>query len=224
MGSDDLFKKRKAKKAHELARRKAKRAPYPRVLIVCEGEKTEPNYFEELKDYYGLNSANIEICGPECGSDPLSIVGYAQRKYREAIKECNPFDRVYCVFDKDTHAGYAEAIDIIRRSSPKDTFFAICSVPCFEYWLLLHFIYTTSPYDGMHGDSAANRVIRNLRDYIPDYEKGASGMFKRLIESLEFAKNNAQRGKEYVDSAHTDNPSTDIHKLVDFLQHLKDSS
>ena len=45
MGSEDLFHKRKAKAADSLKRRKAKRSSYDKVLIVCEGEKTEPNYF-----------------------------------------------------------------------------------------------------------------------------------------------------------------------------------
>ncbi|MBZ4647442.1 MAG: RloB protein, partial [Clostridia bacterium] len=47
MGSDDLFKKRKgAKKKRKESIRE--RAPY-RYLIVCEGGKTEPNYFEGIK-------------------------------------------------------------------------------------------------------------------------------------------------------------------------------
>lgn len=40
MGTDDRFHKHKAKKASDLARRKARRAPYAKVLIVCEGENT----------------------------------------------------------------------------------------------------------------------------------------------------------------------------------------
>ena len=40
MGTDDLFRKRKAKNARRLQRRAAKRDPYIKVLIVCEGEKT----------------------------------------------------------------------------------------------------------------------------------------------------------------------------------------
>lgn len=51
MGTDNLFHKRKAKKAGDLARRKARRAPYAKELIVCEGEKTEPYYFKSLKDH-----------------------------------------------------------------------------------------------------------------------------------------------------------------------------
>jgi hypothetical protein len=43
MGSEDLFHKRKARSANKLARKKANRASYDRILIVCEGEKTEPH-------------------------------------------------------------------------------------------------------------------------------------------------------------------------------------
>ena len=39
MGSDDLFHKRKAKRAEEHRREIARRDPYERILIVCEGEK-----------------------------------------------------------------------------------------------------------------------------------------------------------------------------------------
>ena len=63
MGSDDLFRKKKERKTASLLRAKAKLSPYDVVLIVCEGEKTEPNYFEELKDAFRLNNANVKICG-----------------------------------------------------------------------------------------------------------------------------------------------------------------
>ena len=63
MGTDNLHHKRKAKRNRELKRNRAKRAPYERVLIVCEGEKTEPLYFKDLVSYYRLNTANVEICG-----------------------------------------------------------------------------------------------------------------------------------------------------------------
>ena len=59
MGTVNLFHKRKAKAADGLERRKAKRESYDKVLIVCEGEKTEPNYFNELINFYKLNTANV---------------------------------------------------------------------------------------------------------------------------------------------------------------------
>ncbi|MCU7905251.1 MAG: RloB family protein [Candidatus Thiodiazotropha sp. (ex Epidulcina cf. delphinae)] len=102
MGSDDLHDKRKAKRAGDLARRKSRRAPYDRVLIVCEGSKTEPHYLQELIDYLELNSANVKIDG-SCGSSPNTVVGYARQKYTQEKRNNDAFDRVFCVFDEDTH-------------------------------------------------------------------------------------------------------------------------
>ncbi len=72
MGSDNLFHRRKAKRVDQLARRKVRREPYAKVLIVCEGEKTEPR----------------------------SIFDYAKGRYLIEKRADDPFDKVYCVFDK----------------------------------------------------------------------------------------------------------------------------
>ena len=78
MGSEDLHHKRKAKAARALKRRASRRSSYDKVLIVCEGEKTEPNYFNELVHYYKLNTANVEIDG-SCGSSPRSVLKRAEK-------------------------------------------------------------------------------------------------------------------------------------------------
>lgn len=49
MGTDNLFHKKKKRKAESLRRRRAMKASYDVILIVCEGAKTEPNYFTEVK-------------------------------------------------------------------------------------------------------------------------------------------------------------------------------
>ena len=55
MGTDNLFHKRKAKAAIDTQRRKSNRESYDKVLIVCEGDKTEPLYFSELIDHYEIH-------------------------------------------------------------------------------------------------------------------------------------------------------------------------
>lgn len=222
MGTDELFHKRKAKKASELARRKARRAPYAKVLIVCEGERAEPYYFNDLKDHYGLNSANVEVCG-DCGSDPLSIVAHAKQRYREEKDAGDAFDKVYCVFDKDAHANYMQGIDAIRGAAPKGVYVAITSVPCFEYWLLLHFSYTTNPYNALPGNSACNQVLTDLKGHMPGYAKGNHDTFTALVGQLDFAKNNAIRALKTAEANHTDNPTTLVHELVEFLKNIKGS-
>lgn len=48
MGTDNLFYKRKVRKAEMHRRKIDSRSPYDRVLMACEGEKTEPHYFRWL--------------------------------------------------------------------------------------------------------------------------------------------------------------------------------
>ena len=213
MGTDNLFHKRCAKQANDLARRRASRAPYKKVLIVCEGEKTEPYYFKGLKNHYRLNSANVEIAN-KLGSDPISVFTHAQQRYREEKNAGDPFDRVFCVFDKNSHSNYVQALDSIRRATPRNTFISINSVPSFEYWLLLHFLCTTKPY------SVGNQVLTELQDHMPDYRKGLPDVFDKLIEKLETAKRNAACVLTAAQKNRTDNPSTRVHELVEFLQQI----
>lgn len=89
------------------------------------------------------------------------------------------------------------------------------------YWLLLHFIYTTKPYQALPGNSACQQVLKELEGYIPSYKKGAQETFTNLLEQLDFAKNNAKRALQVAENNHTDNPITRVHELVAFLQNIK---
>lgn len=219
MGSDNLFHKRKARKAKSLKRLPAKRDPYDVVLIVCEGGKTEPNYFRELRDAFRLNTANIQIVGKECGSAPRNVVSFAIEKYKQE----KGYDRVYCLFDKDRHPTYNEALTRVRDTNlaKGHSIYAITSVPCFEIWLLLHFHYTTRAFGGRGPDtSICAEVIEELQRDLPDYTKGMKDLFARLQDRLDEALDNASRLKVYNESVGSDNPSTEVHKLVEYLRDL----
>lgn len=220
MGSDNLFHKRKAKATDSLERRKAKRSSYNKVLVVCEGEKTEPNYFNELIQFHELNTANVEIDG-SCGSSPKSVFERAIDLWTIEERKGDPFDRVYCVFDKDSHDTYEDTLQRIAAHEPKELFHAAISVPCFEYWLLLHFKFTTKPYAATGSSSIADEVINDLKSFMPDYTKGSNDIFSSLASQIEFAKENSARSLKHADDNHTDNPTTNIHDLVNYLQNLK---
>jgi len=217
MGTDNLFHKRKERKAELLRRRRAIKEPYDVILIICEGEKTEPNYFSELKKAFRLSNANVRICGR--GADPLSVVDFAIETFRREPE----FDRVYCVFDRDRHTRYDEALDKVRRTrlGKGSKIFAIPSIPCFEFWLLLHFIYTTRPFDVPPGDSICSRVIEELKKYLPAYQKGDQDIFNKIHDSLDNAIANASRVQQFHQTSATDNPSTLVHSLVEYLRDLK---
>tara|TARA_B110000211_G_scaffold213443_1_gene253959 strand:- start:471 stop:1142 length:672 start_codon:yes stop_codon:yes gene_type:complete len=220
MGTDNLFHKRKAKAVDQLERRKAKRSSYEKVLIVCEGEKTEPNYFNECIQFYRLNTANVEVDGT-CGSSPKSVYERAIELWETEERKGDPYDRVYCVFDRDSHETYDETVKRISDHNPEDVFYAAVSVPCFEYWLLLHFKYTTRPYAATGMLSVGGKVLEELKEVMPDYEKGNNNIFSSLSQQIEFAKENADRALKHAKDNHTDNPSTCIHDLIDYLQNLK---
>lgn len=193
-----------------------KRSPNERVLIVCEGSKTEPIYFQQMRDHLKLNTAIVEVDG---GSDPAprSVVQHAKKRQ----KEDGDFDRVYCVFDKDQHSTYEQAKSDINNARPSNCFFAVTSVPCFEYWLLLHFAYTTKPFAPSGARTAADEVISELKQHIPDYQKGARSIFAQLIKWTDQAIQHAERANRQADQNDTDNPTTSVHELVTYLQNLK---
>ena len=220
MGSDNQFiKPRKSKNTKSLARRKSKRQSYDKVLIVCEGEKTEPLYLEGARIHYGLASTNIKIAGR--GTDPASIFSYAKECFDRERNMGDPYDRVYCVFDKDVHHSYADAINSIQTARSKTVYFVIPSVPCFEFWFLLHYRYTTSPYNPLPGRSSCDQIIAELEKFIPGYKKGNRNLFLMLLENLDIAKTRAAKVCDQVKVAQTDNPSTKVHELVIYLQNIK---
>jgi hypothetical protein len=188
--ADQLFKKRKARDARSLRRKRAKRSSYDMVLIVCEGERTEPNYFRAMVDDLQLNTANIVVAKNTAGSSPKTIVEFALKEYGKE-KE---YDRIYCIFDKDRHTTYDSALDRIRRARLEKghSIIASTSVPCFEFWLLLHFCYTTKQYDAGSGSICAN-VISDLKDYLPNYEKGDHNVYQATKQKLENAIANSKR-------------------------------
>ncbi len=217
MCTDNLFHKRKERKAELLRRRRATKAPYDVILIVCEGAKTEPNYFTELKKAFRLSNANVRICGR--GSDPLNVVDFAIETFRREQE----FDRVYCVFDRDRHTTYNAALDKVRRTrlGKGSKIFAIPSVPCFEFWLLLHFTYTTRPFDAPAGDSICSEVIEELKKHLSLYQKGQHDVFYKIQDKLDNAITNARRVEQFHKTSRTVNPSTLVHSLVEYLRDLK---
>ncbi|MCY4300551.1 MAG: RloB family protein [Aestuariivita sp.] len=218
MAANNFVHKRTAKGVKSLQRQRASKQPYYKVLVVCEGEKTEPYYFSELRDQYRLNSATVEVVG--CRLDPYRIFTVAKRRYRDEKERGDPFDKVYCVFDKDNHTSYHNALHAIQNAKPKDIFEAIHSIPCFEYWLLLHYVYTTKPYTSLPGKSACQQVENDLKKYMPSYSKGARGLFSQLERKINVASDRAGQSLLAANNAGTDNPTTRIHNLVEHLRHI----
>lgn len=223
VGSDQLFHKRR--EAKDLKRRRAQRNPFPSILIVCEGEKTEPHYLEEIRDHLKLASTTFKIVdGDECGNTPDRIVGYALGKYKE--KACK-YDQIFCVFDKDRHTHFDTVLLQIRqtRKIKNRSIEAITSIPCFEVWVLLHFRYTTKQFvPGEARGSICNEVIQEVKKCpgLSNYSKSAGNLFAQLRNNLPTALDHAHRLEQDNKTTGSNNPSTQIHQLIRHLCHLRD--
>ncbi|HGM7668943.1 TPA: RloB family protein, partial [Pseudomonas aeruginosa] len=160
------------KKASSFERKKGGRKPNKRYLIVCEGSKTEPTYFSEMRHDLRLRTADIRVCGKECGSDPVSVYRYALDLY-EVEKNGAQYDGVFCVFDKDEHKNIDEATRLIGKHA--GVFHRVLSYPCFEYWLLLHYVKRVSAFAKTASKSIGGVVESELKKHDRAYQKGGRG-------------------------------------------------
>jgi hypothetical protein len=197
------------------ARRGPVREPYDRVLIVCEGEKTEPYYFAGLRLHYRLSSANIEIT-PANGTDPMSIVSFAEARLHQ-------YDRAFCVFDRDGHQNYDAAVAKVAQSreGQQGKLVTITSWPCFEFWLLLHFGYSAAPFHRVGKKSSGDRARAKLVTRVPGYNKGLKNIYALLAPKIPDAIQNAVRLCRENTHTRSSNPSTRVHELVQYLITLK---
>ena len=156
------------------------RAPLPRILIVCEGAKTEPNYFRSFRvtnDIYGEGIETIRVV-------------------EEAIRLNKPdstFDQIWCVFDRDDFPAdhFDNAIHMVQ-SRASTGFRIACSNDSFELWYLLHFEYLDAAV-------SRNHYIKKLDQLIGrKYKKDDTGIYEILqqVGNERLAMRYAQRLRE----------------------------
>lgn len=162
MGTNRTSKEEKERKAAEklekkLARRMSKRISSielerneepileklpKKVLIVCEGENTEPSYFKQLASFYKLTFIDTKnIIGT--GYTQKRVVEEAEKlEEAERLSSRDNFDEVWCVFDHDpkpdnpTQSQNFNAAIVMAESKG---FKVAYSNEAFEFWIILHF-------------------------------------------------------------------------------------
>jgi len=217
----------KERQRQQLERKKqGQRARCDRILIVSEGSKTEPNYFAEMRRDQRLPAANITVLPSELGTEPLQVVKYAKFIFERGNErngiEPRAFDQVYAVFDRDDHRTFFDALAFaetlkgkLRNDSKRPVQFeAIASIPCFEFWLLLHFEDVRTP---LHRDE----VIKRLKRHLPGYEKGTATAFAMTRQHLGLALQRSEKLASRCNDHVVPNPFTAIGALVKALMTLR---
>ena len=154
--------KREAKAAKK--RKVATREKIVRFLVVCEGERTELNYFRELvRDRYS-EVRSEEIVGE--GRSTCALVKKTE-EIRERLERQRQlkFDRVWVVFDKDDFNDFNEAISLAERKGYK----AGWTNEAFELWYLLHFTFLDAAVSRADYIAKLETEIRRNEDY-QDYK------------------------------------------------------
>src|ERR1700674_3085350 len=118
----------------QLKRQRARLDVRPRVLIVCEGRVTEPEYINVVRVREKINLVTIIV--DDAGGTPKTLVDRAvEEKKRTARSQFGRYDEVWCVFDFDEHPFIPEA----KQKAQANGIRVAMSNPCFELWLMLHF-------------------------------------------------------------------------------------
>lgn len=177
-------------------RRSAHREPRVRLLVVCGGLCTEPDYFNGLKARMRNPAVTVKVL--KKGEAPKNVVDYA---CSPRVVGTDEFDQVWCVVDADDFE-----LDDAARAAAKASIALAVSNPCFELWLLLHHCDYRKPL------ADARAAQRELQRHVPAYRKEelrfddfAAGIRDAVIR----AKQLDPTGRD-----HTRNPSSGVWSLV----------
>ena len=112
-------------------------------------------------------------------------------------------DHTYLMYDLDV-------VTILERLQKVTGAILLCSNPCFELWLLLH-------YAEQKSELTSDECVSKLVGFEKQYKKGTltEGMKLHLVEAKDAA---IERAKKHVAYG---NPSTTVYKLMENLDKLK---
>jgi hypothetical protein len=181
------------------------------IVIVSQGLETEPNYFK----HFNKCGCSFLLKIKAKGKDPISLI-----KYAKFLKE-NEFalsrkDKIYCIYDVNSTS--EKSLKDAQELAEKNGLISCISNPCFELWFLLHFAYSTS------GFSSYSDVKRDLIKHISRYDKNMDvhdQLLSKQPSAIRHAKELDDHHKRVgICSIRGCNPSTDIYKLVEYLNKL----
>jgi len=186
-----------------------------RILVLCEGRCTEPQYLRALRSKLRVPEQNFKIlCPPEVPNTPMEMVKEAKRRKRDK-HEC--YDQVRCVFDVEakltqkSRDGLPEALN----SATDAGILTAVSNPCFEIWLCWH---KTDQTAWIASDAIQSRCkqlgltdgkqIQDVSSLIQD----CYGVARERAINSDQAHDRNGRGR-----TEDRNPSSGIYKLIDAI-------
>jgi hypothetical protein len=177
----------------DLTRRRDVRPQRLTLLIVTNGERTERDYFEELRgETWVVVALRVKF---ERGDPDNTVVRAAQ------VRQDDEYDKVWVVCDVDEY----DVSGAIQHAKDGAVGLAL-SMPSFEVWLILH----------LSGDCPAFNNARQADDYLrsllPSWDK-VNFRFSDFKNGIADAVERAKKRGEPPEA----NPSTAVWRLVEVL-------
>ncbi len=207
----------------KLNRRPSSRNIAQKILIVCEGSKTEPIYFNSIRNDLRSLTLNIIVLPHQNKTDPHSIIErlIKERQQRKDNQQWSKEYEAWAVFDGDEHieknlANWQSAIALAKSQKIN---LAIKN-PCFELWYLIHF---QDHFAQINRDS----LINLLRKHIADYDKSMcldTNPLKLLTEqAIQRADKIAKQIERNELDKHSNPCCSGLSKLISSLLSLENS-
>ena len=192
-------------------RRPAFLDPKPTILVVSEGEVTEPEYLHGLRRACRNPRVTIEVAREH--GVPRTLVDFAkQYKEQAEIKAAREgddnlaYDSVWCVFDIDEHPRVGEAKEMARDNG----IHLAISNPCFELWLLLHFRENPGMQDRAKMKDMLTKHVSEYDKHV-DYATYAAGYPQAVLRAKRMDESAEEAGEPGR------NPTTCVYKLTELI-------
>jgi hypothetical protein len=174
-------------------------------LIVCEGEKTEPDYFKAFR----MTAATVKAVGEAMNTMTLVNKAISIREADKAKKRF--YDQCWVVFDKDDFP--AKDFNQAIKYAEKNGFQVAYSNQAFEYWFLLHFNLYQGP---IHRNQYKNMLEKLIGMPYSKTEGSGAVMYNLLLVRQEQAIKNSETVLAEISHGNPaeEESSTTVHKLV----------
>ena len=174
-------RQKKDHRSPDLSRRQGVREIKQSFLIVCEGEKTEPDYFKAFR----MTAATVKAVGQAMNTMMLVSKAISIREADQKRKKV--YDQCWVVFDKDDFP--AKDFNQAIQFAEKNGFRVAYSNQAFEYWFLLHYnLYTGAIHRNQYKD-----MLTKLTGIPYSKSEGYGAvMYNLLLSRQQQAINNAE--------------------------------
>ncbi|MCC6520852.1 RloB domain-containing protein [Candidatus Nomurabacteria bacterium] len=182
------------------------------IRVFTEGTKTEPNYFNSIRNELRLNEIEIKVDGLKRST--TSLVEWVIERKNE-LSRTDEDTEWWVVFDRDDHTGFNQAI----QKAEVEGINVAYSNECFELWFILHFEFLNTAI-------GRTKYYEKLTELLSQkYDKSTSDIYDLIKDRESIAIRNAKN----LEKMHSDagiascekmDPSTSVYKLVERFRSL----